>query len=105
MNDLRVALCGVGDVGHYAIRGILSRPDMTLVGVQTFSPNKAGRDAAEVIGWDPCGTQPTTLLDDGMPQYRRSAPGRQLDDLTAPTRAARRRLAAKAKLATEQESE
>jgi 4-hydroxy-tetrahydrodipicolinate reductase len=68
MNDLRVALCGVGDVGHYAIRGILSRPDMTLVGVQTFSPNKAGRDAAEVIGWDPCGTQLTTSLDDVLAQ-------------------------------------
>ena len=38
MSDLKVALCGVGDVGHYAIRGILSRPDMTLCGVQTFSP-------------------------------------------------------------------
>ena len=47
-----------------AIRGVLSRSDMTLCGVQTFSPDKAGRDAAELIGWAPCGTLLTTSLDD-----------------------------------------
>jgi len=63
MSDLRVALCGVGDVGHYAIRGILSRPDMTLCGVQTFSPQKVGMDAGELIGWQPCGVKLTTSLE------------------------------------------
>ncbi|QLL09788.1 hypothetical protein [Mycobacterium vicinigordonae] len=68
MSDLRIALCGVGDVGHYAIRGILSRSDMTLCGVQTFTPDKAGKDAAELIGWELCGTIVTTSPDDVLAQ-------------------------------------
>ena len=68
MSDLRVALCGVGDVGHYAIRGVLSRSDMTLCGVQTFSSDKAGSDAAELIGWEPCGTLLTTSLQEVLSQ-------------------------------------
>lgn len=43
---LKVAICGIGDVGHYAIRGLLSRPDMTLCGVQTFSRTKRERTQA-----------------------------------------------------------
>jgi 2,4-diaminopentanoate dehydrogenase len=61
---LKVAICGVGDVGHYAIRGVLSRDDMSLVGVQTFSNEKAGLDAGELIGWERCGTALTTSLDE-----------------------------------------
>ena len=68
MSDLRVALCGVGDVGHYAIRGVLSRSDMNLCGVQTFSSDKAGSDAAELIGWEPCGTLLTTSLEEVLAQ-------------------------------------
>lgn len=68
MSPLRVALCGVGDVGHYAIRGLLTRPDMNLVGVQTFSSDKAGRDAGELIGWEPCGIRLTTSLDEVLAQ-------------------------------------
>jgi 4-hydroxy-tetrahydrodipicolinate reductase len=64
MSKLRVALCGVGDVGHYAIRGVLSRSDMELVAVQTFSVDKVGLDAGELIGWEPSGVTLTTSLDE-----------------------------------------
>lgn len=67
-DEVRVAICGVGDVGHYAIRGVLSRDDMMLCGVQTFSEDKAGRDAAELIGWEPCGTTVTTSVDEVLAQ-------------------------------------
>jgi hypothetical protein len=68
MSRLRVALCGTGDVGHYAIRGLLSRSDMELCAVQTFSESKVGRDAGELIGWEPCGTALTASLDDVLAQ-------------------------------------
>lgn len=68
MSRLKVALCGVGDVGHYAIRGLLTRPDTTLVGVQTFSDAKVGLDAGELIGWERCGISLTTSLDSVLSQ-------------------------------------
>jgi 4-hydroxy-tetrahydrodipicolinate reductase len=50
---------GTGDVGHYALRGVITRPDMELVGVRVWSENKVGRDAGELIGWDPVGVAAT----------------------------------------------
>jgi hypothetical protein len=56
---MRVAVCGTGDVGHYVLRGVLSRPDMELVAVRVFNQAKAGRDAGELIGLPPCGVSAT----------------------------------------------
>jgi hypothetical protein len=57
---LRVALWGTGDVGHYALRGIISHPELDLVGVRVWNQDKAGRDAAGLIGWEPVGVLTTT---------------------------------------------
>ena len=58
-NRIRVALMGTGDVGHYALRGIITRPDLELVGVRVWSDSKVGRDAGELIGWDAVGVPAT----------------------------------------------
>jgi 2,4-diaminopentanoate dehydrogenase len=48
----RVALWSLGSVGTHALRVILSRPDMQLVGVFTHSAEKAGHDAGDLAGID-----------------------------------------------------
>lgn len=60
----RVAVSGTGDVGHYALRGIISRPDLELVGVRVWSESKRGRDAGDLIGWDRVGVPATTSTHD-----------------------------------------
>jgi len=47
---LRVIQWGTGNVGYHALRGIIQRPDLELVGVHAHSPDKVGRDAAELCG-------------------------------------------------------
>ncbi len=61
---IRVALWGTGDVGHYAIRGLAMRDDLELCGVRVWSEQKAGRDAGELIGWDPIGVRTTTSTEE-----------------------------------------
>jgi 4-hydroxy-tetrahydrodipicolinate reductase len=56
----RVAVWGTGDVGHYVLRGVISHPDLDLVGLRVWNEKKAGRDAGELIGWDPIGVSATT---------------------------------------------
>ena len=56
---MRVAIWGSGDVGHYAIRGVISHPDLDLVALRVTTPEKVGRDPGELIGWDPVGVAAT----------------------------------------------
>ncbi|MEZ0053017.1 hypothetical protein ABIA30_004042 [Mycobacterium sp. MAA66] len=48
----RVVQWSTGNVGKRALRSILSRPDLDLVGVWVSSAAKAGRDAGELAGLD-----------------------------------------------------
>jgi len=48
---LRVIQWGTGNAGRRALGGILSHPQLELVGVHAHSPQKVGRDAAELCGW------------------------------------------------------
>ena len=41
---IRVIQWGVGNVGHHALRGVLERPDLELVGLRVFNPAKVGID-------------------------------------------------------------
>jgi len=52
---VRVAVWGTGDVGHYALRGVISHPDLELVALRTTTAAKVGTDAGDVIGWDATG--------------------------------------------------
>lgn len=51
----RVIQWATGVVGRYALRSILERPDLELVGVVVHNPEKAGIDAGELAGLEPTG--------------------------------------------------
>ena len=46
----RIIQFSTGNVGVHALRTIIERPDLELVGVHAASPDKIGRDAAELCG-------------------------------------------------------
>jgi 2,4-diaminopentanoate dehydrogenase len=54
----RVIQYSTGNVGRHALRMLIERPDIELVGVHAAGPGKAGRDAAELCGL----RQPTGVL-------------------------------------------
>ena len=54
----RVIQWSTGNVGRYALRGIIGHPGLELVGVWVSSEAKAGRDAAELCGLN----EPTGVL-------------------------------------------
>ncbi|WP_280269159.1 diacylglycerol kinase [Nocardia wallacei] len=54
----RVVQWSTGNVGRWALRSIIARPELELVGVWVSGPDKAGRDAAELAGLD----EPTGVL-------------------------------------------
>jgi 2,4-diaminopentanoate dehydrogenase len=61
---LRVIQWGTGNAGRLALRAIIGRPDLELVGVHAHSPDKVGRDAAELCGLDePTGVVATADAD------------------------------------------
>lgn len=62
--SLRVIQWGTGNAGRPALRGIINHPDLELVGVHAHSPDKIGRDAAELCGLaEPTGVIATNDVD------------------------------------------
>ena len=59
----RVLHCGTGNAGALALRGVIAHPDLELVGVLAYSPDKIGRDAGELSGGEPVGIVATDDLD------------------------------------------
>ncbi len=55
---LHVIQWGTGNVGRRALRAIIERPDLELVGVHAHARDKIGRDAAELCGLD----EPTGVI-------------------------------------------
>jgi 2,4-diaminopentanoate dehydrogenase len=49
---LKVIQFSTGNVGREALRSLIERPDLELVGVHASSPDKVGRDAGELCGLD-----------------------------------------------------
>jgi 4-hydroxy-tetrahydrodipicolinate reductase len=61
---LRVIQWGTGNAGKPALRAIIRRPELELVGVHANTPEKLGRDAAELCGLDePTGVLATNDID------------------------------------------
>jgi hypothetical protein len=61
---LRVVQWTTGNVAKQAVRAVLGRADLALVGVYAFSADKAGKDAGELIGLDrTVGVAATTDID------------------------------------------
>jgi len=60
----RVIQFSTGNVGRHALRSIIGRPDLELVGVHANSAQKVGRDAAELCGVEePSGVVATDDID------------------------------------------
>jgi hypothetical protein len=60
----RVVQWATGNQGVEAIRAILDRPDLELVGAKVYSPDKEGVDAGVLAGRKPCGVTATQDIDD-----------------------------------------
>ena len=60
----RVIQFSTGNVGRHALRAVIGRPDLELVGVHANGPDKIGRDAADLCGIaEPTGIVATDDLD------------------------------------------
>ncbi|MEM1335019.1 MAG: dihydrodipicolinate reductase [Actinomycetota bacterium] len=59
---IKVVQWGTGNVGRMAIRNIVARPDLELVGVMVTNPEKVGMDAGDLAGIDPTGVSATNDL-------------------------------------------
>ena len=57
---IRVVQWATGGVGQAAIAGVLSHPDLELVGCWVHSAGKHGRDVGEILGIAPVGVAATT---------------------------------------------
>jgi len=60
----RVIQWATGGVGQAAIQGILSHPELELVGAWVHSTAKAGRDVGEICGLGPIGITATHNIDE-----------------------------------------
>jgi hypothetical protein len=55
----RVVVWSTGGVGSIAVRAVAENPGMELAGVWVHSPDKAGRDAGDIVGLGPIGVTTT----------------------------------------------
>ena len=60
----RVIQWATGNVGRVAVQGILSHPELELVGAWVSSAAKAGRDVGEICGLGPIGVRATASADE-----------------------------------------
>jgi 2,4-diaminopentanoate dehydrogenase len=60
----RVIQWSTGNVGRYALRGIINHPELELVGVWAHSKEKAGIDAGEIAGTASTGVKVTNDADE-----------------------------------------
>ncbi len=62
----RVAQWATGNIGERALREVIRHPELDLVGVLVYGPEKAGADAGSLCGEEPVGvlatTDPTDIL-------------------------------------------
>ena len=64
MARLRVVQWATGNIGTRSLQGVLGHPDLELVGVHVYDPDKVGRDAGELAGLAPTGVLATGSIDD-----------------------------------------
>lgn len=61
---VRVFQVATGNVGSEMIKRIREHPDIELVGLHCYSPDKVGRDAGEIVGIDPVGVVATGTIEE-----------------------------------------
>jgi hypothetical protein len=65
MSPYRVVQWASGNIGARSLRGVIEHPDMTLVGLYVYSPDKVGRDAGELSGSGaPTGVLATSTIEE-----------------------------------------
>ncbi|MFM7062600.1 MAG: dihydrodipicolinate reductase [Actinomycetes bacterium] len=62
--SVRVLQWATGNVGRNAVEGVLSHPDLELVGARVYSSEKVGRDVGEVLGLGPVGAPCVGSMDE-----------------------------------------
>ena len=62
--SLRVVQWATGNIGTYALRGVIEHPGYELVGLYVHSDAKAGRDAGSLCGLAPVGLAATRDIDE-----------------------------------------
>jgi hypothetical protein len=60
----RVIQWATGNVGRAAVQGIVSHPQLELVGAWVHSADKAGRDVCELCGVQQTGVKATTRIEE-----------------------------------------
>jgi hypothetical protein len=60
----RVIQWATGNVGRMAVQGVLSHPQLELVGAWVHSAEKAGRDVGEICGLGPIGIKATASVEE-----------------------------------------
>jgi len=60
----RIVQWGTGNVGKHALRAIVERPDLELVGLRVYNPDKLGKDAGELLGHGVTGVLATDSIDE-----------------------------------------
>ena len=63
-NNYRVVQWNTGNVGKSSLQSIADNPALELVGCYAWSPEKAGRDAGELVGIAPLGVSATNDVDE-----------------------------------------
>jgi 4-hydroxy-tetrahydrodipicolinate reductase len=53
-----------GNIGTRSLRGVIEHPELDLVGVHVYAPDKVGRDAGELCGLPATGVAATRDIDD-----------------------------------------
>src|SRR6201998_2607039 len=61
---IRVFQVGTGNVASEMIKRIATQPDLELIGVHCYSPDKIGRDAGELAGLAPNGVRATGTIEE-----------------------------------------
>jgi 4-hydroxy-tetrahydrodipicolinate reductase len=60
----RVVQWATGNIGTKALSGLITHPQMELVGLFVYAPSKVGRDAGDICGLAPTGVIATNRIED-----------------------------------------
>jgi len=63
MTTYKIIQWATGEVGSLCVREIVRRPELELVGLRVYNPEKDGKDAGEIVGIEPTGVSATTDRD------------------------------------------
>jgi 4-hydroxy-tetrahydrodipicolinate reductase len=64
LSPLRIFQVATGNLGSEMIGRIVKHPDLELVGLHCYTPEKIGRDAGDIVGLAPLGVSATGTIDE-----------------------------------------